>query len=557
MRKNGKNAGTRLPRRATAPLAIPPVPGVVFAPDSRRGLRAGLNVLANAIRPTLGPLSRTVVISRIVSTSQPPEVLADGGTIARRLIELDHRDADMGAMLLRQALWKIQETVGDGTATTAVLCQAVVREGERQLAAGASAIELREGLLWATERVVEALRRQARPIEGQAALTAYALSIGDDRELAGMIGEILDIVGAEGYVQVRERHRRELEREYIEGSYWRGSWLSRELVTDTVSGEATLDDAAVVLTNLAIETVDEIVPLLELVRQQDYSGLFLIARDIREAALPVLLANYQAGTVKVLAAKLSALGADLDDELADIGVLTGATPLYEAAGARLSRITPDQIGRSRRAWATSAYVGLAGGGGDPHARRRQIRMLRQRLTTLDTLEAREPVQERIGRLLGGMAMLHVGGNTESEREARRTVAERTVAAVRLALARGVVPGGGSSFVRAADGLRASMPPAGHAAGVATLIRALEEPLRVISANAGYEPPVVVSQVRNAPEGHGWDARTGAVVDLWAAGIVDPVEQLTAVLQTAVRTAALLLATDVLVHHAQREDATTP
>ena len=530
---------------------------MILAPAAQQGLRAGVELLADAIAPTLGPAGRAVAVSRVLAGARPPEILDDGAAIARRITALPDANADMGAMLLRQALWRIHESVGGGTATGAVFCRALVREGARQRAAGTPARVLAEGIDWATERTLCALRGQARPIAGQAALTACARGLCHDAELAALIGEALDVVGVDGYIIVREAPGRGVDREYVEGSHWPGSWIARDLAGADGQARVALDDAAVLLTDLPLTDADDVAHLLALVREVGAVRLLLVAPTLGAAAAAVLHANNLAGSVRSLPITLEASGDAYVETLTDLALLSGATPLLGAAGGRLAAATVDDLGRARHVWATTRHVGLAGGGGRSVALRARIVALRQHLATVYIPEERAALSARIGRLLGGMATIFVGGDSEPEREARLALAERTIAGGRQALAGGVVAGGGSSLVRVAAGLQAGTCPGEFASGVAAVARALAAPLETIVRNAGGEPAPIRERVLAAPPGYGWDARSGTVIDFWEVGIVDPVEQLATVVQIASRTAALLLTTEVLVRHKHPTVATAP
>lgn len=526
-------------------------PRIVFSPTSRRSLVDGIDLVVKAIRPSLGPTGRMVAVSR---GPNAPEFIDDGATVARRITGIPDPDANMGAMLIRDTLWSVREAVGDGSVTTAVMLQTAVHEGCRMLAAGVEARRLEEGIQWTVHRTAEALRSQVRPLNSRGAVTRFARSVCHDPEIAEMVGEVLDFMGPDGYVQVEETPHRGLDREYVQGSYWRGTCLSRHTTGHTLGGEASVANAAVVASDLSLDDVGDVVRLLDIVRQRGASELFVVARGISASVASVLAVNQQAGTMKTVVVSLapSAISASA---LEDVGTLTGSVPLLEAAGDRMSRLTPHHLGHARRAWATDHNVGLTGGGGDSRVLRRHIASLRRRLNAAGGATERELLRARVGRLLGGMATLLVGGNTERDTKRRADMSRRVVASIRSALADGVVPGGGSGFLHAARALRDW--PIGCEPGVAVMRRALEAPLRAIAHNGGHDPSLVVARVRQAPEWHGWDALSGDVVDMWQAGIVDPVGQLVTALRAAASVAAVLLTTDVLVHGRRPKAASRP
>jgi chaperonin GroEL len=518
---------------------------VVFVPASQEKLFAGVDKLANLIRPTLGPLPRTVVNEAPLRTSVP-EILDDGGTIARRVIQIGDPDENIGAMFLRNILRQLHETVGDGAATTAVLFQAILHTTRRLVGAGINPMDLRQQIEWATDRACEALHSQVQPLRGQDAIARCALVICHDAEMATLLGEIFYITDGDGYVRVLEWERRALDREYVEGSFWTGSWISPYMITNTKRQEAIMVDPAIFVSDLSLVTPEDVVPVMQAALSAGKDSLFMLVEDMSGPALSLLLANHQAGVLKALVVKCSAFDEKVD-AVEDLGYLTGARPLRKAAGDAIRRVSATDLGTACRAWATVSDFGVAGGGGDPRALRRHIAVLRERLNTATSREEADSLRKRVGRLLGGVATLYVGGATEVEIKSRAAMARQTVTALHFAITNGVVPGGGSGLVRCAEVLRRTAGRPEMARGTEVLARALEEPLRVIATNAGYESSPVIEAVRAAPAYWGFDAGVGAVVDLQQAGILDPVTVLEAAIQTAGRSAALLLTTDVLVH----------
>ncbi len=519
---------------------------IVFLPASHQKLFAGANRLADGIRPTLGPNARTVIIEAVRDLS-PVEILDDGGTIARRIVSLGDWDENMGAMLLRECLWQMHERVGDGAATTAVIFQAILRAAQRLLAAGVHPALLGPQIERAAEAAIAALRPQARPLDGQDAITRCALTICHDVEMADLLGEILYITGGDGYVNVLESQRRNLEREYFDGSYWNGSWVSATMITNTARQESVHDDPAIFVSDLNLEKVDDIVPLMEAALAAGRKSLFMLVEQVSGAALAALLSNHQSGTLQCLAVTSGAIYSELPYLHEDLALLTGARPFLKVAGDSAAAVSPSDLGHARRAWATRSDFGVVAGGGDPHTLRRHIRTLRKRLHAADTEEDANLLRRRLAKLLGGVATLHVGAATDAEKKSRLGMAKRTVRALQAAMRDGVVPGGGSGLAGCARSLRSGFRRSDETLGAAVLADALEEPLRVIAANAGREPAPTLSQVHSAPDGSGFDARAGAIVDMRGSGIVDPLAVLEAAVRTAAHAAALLLTTEVLVH----------
>lgn len=524
---------------------------IVQLPDSRQKLIAGADRLADSIRPTLGPNARTVIVEAVRDLS-PVEILDDGGTIARRMVSLGDRDENMGAMLLRESLWQMHETVGDGAATAAVIFQAIVRASRSLLAAGIHAAHLQPQIEQAAQKAAAALRAQARPLNGQEEIRLCALAICHDEKMAELLGEILYITGGDGYVNVLESRRRSLEREYFDGSFWTGTWMSTTMITDNAKQEAVHDDPAIFISDLDLKQEEEIQPLMEATLAAGRKSLFLLVEQVSGAALAALLTNHQSGVLPCLAVSAGAIYSELPYLHEDLAHLTGARPFLKAAGESPTAVTAADLGHARRAWATRSDFGVVAGSGEPHALRQHIRMLRKSLRAAETEESASLLRKRLAKLLGGAATLHVGAATDAEKESRLGMAKRTVRALHAAMRDGVVPGGGSGLARCALRLRRACQRADETFGAAVMADALEEPQRVIAANAGLEPALVLGQVQTAPEGNGFDARAAAIVDMRQAGVVDPVAVLEAAIITAAHAAALVLSTEVLVHPAGLE-----
>ena len=516
------------------------IPEVIFQPRARQALKRGVDELANLLRPTLGPHPRVVAVERAAQRHKAPEILDDGATILRRILQLPNRDMDIGAMLLRHALWQLHQEVGDGTATAAVLFQAILRQGVRYVAAGNDPMRLRREIEQGLTVVRTSLQAMARPLEGESRIAQVAEALCQDRELALLLGEIFDIVGAEGYVRVEGGRHRGLEREYVEGVYWEGGWLSSSFVTDPVRQETVLNEPAILITDLHINQAGQLAPVMDRVVQAGIPSLLVIAGSVSDDALTILIATQKAGRLGTLAVRAPSFGAQRVGILQDIAILTGGSVLSSWAGMELSSAQLEHLGRARRAWANRDYFGIVGGKGDARALRSRIHQVRAEIQGTQDNDERDKLRQRLGRLLGGVAILRIGASTQTELEARKAVAERAVATLRRALQGGVVPGGGVALL-------ACQPALQETVGSRILSRALEEPLRVIAENAGYEPGTIVAHVRASPPGWGFDARRGQMVDLWQEGILDPVVVLQAAVATAVSGAVMALTTDVLVH----------
>jgi chaperonin GroEL len=539
-------------------------PCVVFQPASARGMQRGVNTLVNVLRPTLGPHHRSVAIDRVVRGGTP-ELLDSGGVIVRRFLQLPDRDADMGAMFVRHMVWRQHEREGDGTVTLAVLFQAIYNQGVTYLAAGGNAMEFRRHLDIGARTILAELTKQARPVEGQEALSRVAESICFEPALARLLGEIFDIIGEYGRLEIREGRGLEPDREYVEGIYWDGGLLSRAMMvpmektapmpgarpTDRTVLRAEAENAAILLTNLDVQDPEELVPALRAAMDAGHKALVIVARNLSDAAMAVVMRNRDPEKLWIFAVKSPGPGSDDEaDGLADMSRLTGATPILGDAKQTLYDVTPAHFGRARLAWANQEYFGIIGGGGDPKALRRHIGELRVAFRRIETADERKKLRARIGKLMGGTATLWVGGFTPAEIEFNKELAERAGDAVRGALLEGVVPGGGVALLNCQPALarllaQATTPDARAAFRI--LQRALEEPARVLLENAGCDPSAVMAEVRHAPAGYGFDVVKGEVTDLAAAGVLDPAMVLARAVSSAVTSAGLALTTDVLVH----------
>lgn len=534
---------------------------VVFQPAAYRGMQRGINQMVEAIRPTLGPLPRVVAVDRIADDKMP-ELLDNGGVIARRIIELPDRDADMGAMFVRQVLWRVHEQVGDGTATAAVLFQSVYNQGVRYIVSGGNAMQLRCYLEEGLRLILDELSGMTIPVAGKEKLAQVAETICYDPSLAKMLGEIFDIIGQYGRLDIRSGRSRGLEREYVEGMYWEGGVLSREMITDHAKLRTEMQNAAILISDLALEDPNQVVPVLETVSRTGNRALLIVASKLSDSVTALLLsANRNPDKFQIIAAKTSGLtSTDQAEAMEDLGVLTGGRLLVKVAGDTLSGFKLEDLGRARRAWADRNYFGIVGGKGDPRALRVHIANLRAAFGRATEAHARKTLQERIGKLLGGSATLWVGGATELEIEARKELAERTANALRGAVREGVVPGGGVSLLACRPALQRRLDQSTDSderAAYRVLIKAMEAPIRAILTNAGYDASEIMAEVKLAGAGHGFDVRSRQVTDMAQVGIWDAAAVLKAAVHGAVAGAALALTTDVLVHHKEPKQTMQP
>jgi chaperonin GroEL len=502
-----------------------------------------------------------VAIGNIDYHSQTPQAFDDGGTIARHIIQLPDRNADMGAMLVRDLLWRLQQQVGDGTATAAVIVQRVYNEGVRYLTAGGNAMQLRTSLEQGMRLILDQLSDLSMPVGGKEQLSHIAESLSYDPELARYMGEVFDIVGEWGRLEVREGQTREVQREYVEGMYWERGLLSREMYTDHTKPRIEFEDAAILISDLELEDPEQLYPVLELAIRSKIPALLIVAQKISQQVTHFLLANKDPERFQAVVVRTpGSIAEQRAEALQDLAALTNGRPFVQAAGDTLDRVKLNDLGRARRVWASFKQFGIVGGKGDPRALRQYISSLRSAHQHTDNVQDREALQERIGKLMGGTATLWVGGATEMEVKARVEKAKRAATTLRLAMREGVLPGGGTAMLACLPALREKLAHSADAderAAYRILLKAMEEPFRTVVSNAGFDDSDVMADVRLAGPGHGFDVVSGKVVDVVQAGIYDAAAVQKAVVFGALSTAALALTVDVLVLHGEPEQAPLP
>jgi chaperonin GroEL len=528
---------------------------VVFQPAAYRGMQRGINQIVDAIRPTLGPRPRIVAIDRVLDNKMP-ELLDNGGVIARRIIQLANRDEDVGAMFIREVLWQLHDQVGDGTATAAVLFQSVYNAGIRYLASGGDAPRLRTYLEEGMHTIVSHLTSMSRPVEGKARLAQVAQSICYDPSLAEMLGEIFDIIGPYGRLEIRSGRTRGLEREYVEGMYWERGLVSREMIVDRQRVKSEFEEAALLISDLDIEEPQQLFPALELAIRSDVRALLIVAGKMSDKVIGFLLANKKPEKFQAVAVTAPGYGEEQAWALQDLAILTGGRPFLKAAGDSLQSIGVEDFGRARRVWADRHNFGIVGGKGNPRLLRQHMASVRASLEATTDLGLHEKLLKRIGKLMGGSATLWVGGATELEVEERVEVAKRTAAAMRGAIREGVVPGGGVALL-------ACGPLLGHRrdeshdpdarAAYYILTQVVQAPLRTIVSNAGYDASEAIAEIKLAGPGHGFDVTVGQVVDMAEVGIYDATGVLKLAVFSAIASAGLALTVDVLIHRQEQPE----
>jgi chaperonin GroEL len=533
-------------------------PGIRFTPEALFLLKKGVDSIANAVRPTLGPLPRNVAVDPVYSGpgGKPPELLDDGATIARRMVEMPDAYVNAGAMLLRHILWNVHERVGDGSTTAAVLMQAMVREGVRLTAAGWNPMMMRKGIEIGLERCVSTLREMARPVETEADVAGLALAASADPDLAKRMGEIFDTLGADGHVVVQQAYRPGVSHEYIEGAYWGSGWITPHFANNDLQNSCTLTDPYVLVARGRIEKWDDIAPLIEAAAQESAS-LFIIALDVADTALNILLTNKE--KVPCAAVKAPSYGDLMEDQLEDIAVLTGTRVILNHMNESVAKLTLADLGRVRSVTVNKDYFGIIGGMGDAKLLRERIALVRNQLRATEAHDSEKLSQrrERLAKLIGGIAIVYVAAATESESKELRERVERTVNTVKQAQMAGIVPGAGAAYIACARALRSLKLPPEQMVGVDVLAKALDEPLRTIAHNAGADASPVVARAHEQRAGWGYNALTDTFEDLWAAGIVDPLPVVQTALESAVSGAIMTLTTSVTIHRKNPPTSTEP
>jgi chaperonin GroEL len=513
-----------------------------FEEDARRALERGVNALADAVKVTIGPRGRNVVIDKKFGA---PTITNDGVTIARE-IELENPRENLGAQLAKEVATKTNDIAGDGTTTATVLAQAMVREGLRNVAAGASPLSLKRGLDAAAQYVSDQLLKSAREVEERGEIAHVATISAQDPQIGELIAEAFEKVGKDGVITVEESHTMGLELEFTEGLQFDKGYLSPHMVTDPERMEAVLDDGYVLIVEGKISNVQEFLPLAEQVAQSK-RALLVIAEDVEGEALALLVANKIRGTFTSVAVKAPGFGDRRKAMLGDIAALTGGQVVSEAIGLKLDSVGLEVLGSARRITVTKDTTTIVDGAGDPQEIHDRIRQIRVELENSDSDWDREKLQERLAKLSGGVSVLRVGAATEVELKEKKHRLEDAISATRAAIEEGIVAGGGSALVHVAkEGFDALGLSGDEAIGAQALRRSLVEPLRWIAENAGNEGYVVVSKVQELPPGHGYNAATGEYGDLVAQGVIDPVKVTRSAVTNAASIAGMLLTTEVLV-----------
>ena len=516
-----------------------------FNEDARRSLERGVNILADAVRVTLGPKGRYVVLDKQFGA---PTITNDGVTIARE-IEVENAFENQGAQLVREVATATNDVAGDGTTTATVLAQAIVREGLKNVAAGANPMALKRGIEQAVDAVVEDLNKQSKNIDGKEDIARVATISAREREIGDVIADAIEKVGKDGVVNVEEGQTFGLELEFTEGMQFDKGYLSPYMITDAERMEAVLEDPYILVANQKIGAVKDLLPILEAVIQAG-RPLLIVSEDVEGEALATIVVNKLRGTFTAVAVKAPGFGDRRKRMLEDIAILSGAEVITEEMGLKLENTKLSQLGKARKVVVDKDTTTIIDGAGEAEAIKARIKQLKSEIENTDSDFDREKLQERLAKLAGGVAVVKVGAATETEMKEKKHRVEDALQATRAALEEGIVPGGGVALLNAIKSIKLDgFGDPDERTGAQIIVRALEEPLRQLADNAGMEGSVVVDKVRQAPKGHGLNVEDGQVEDLVKAGIIDPTMVTRSALQNAASIAKNILMTEAIVAEA--------
>jgi chaperonin GroEL len=521
-----------------------------FNEDARRSLERGVNILANAVKVTLGPKGRYVVLDKKFGA---PTITNDGVTIARE-IEVEDVFENQGAQLVREVATATNDVAGDGTTTATVLAQAIVREGLKNVAAGANPMALKRGIESAVGWVVDDLKSQSKEVSGKEDIARVATISAREREIGDVIADAIEKVGKDGVVNVEEGQTFGLELEFTEGMQFDKGYLSPYMVTDPERMEAVLEDPYILIANQKIGAVKDVLPVLEQVIQAG-KPLLIVAEDVEGESLATIVVNKLRGTFLAVAVKAPGFGDRRKRMLEDIAILSGGEVITEEMGLKLENTKLSQLGRARKVVVDKDSTTIIDGAGDSERIKGRIKQLKAEVENTESDFDREKLQERLAKLAGGVAVVKVGAATETEMKEKKHRVEDALQATRAALEEGIVPGGGVALVNAADSVRKNSEglEGDEKTGAHIILRSLEEPLRQLATNAGLEGSVVIDKVRSAPKGQGMNVDTGVLEDLVKSGIIDPTMVTRSALQNAASIAKNIITTEAIVAEAPEKE----
>jgi len=529
---------------------------IIYGAEAREKLLEGIDTVANAIKVTLGPAARTVVLEKSWGS---PSIINDGVTIAKD-IELGDPFADMGAKLVKEVASKTQDNAGDGTSTASILAQSLCHHGLENMESGSSPVELKAGFDAAIEAVVESLKERAVPVEtGETIKQVATIASNNDDEIGSLIADAVDAVGREGVITVEEAKSIETSLNVVEGMEFNKGYVSPYMITDREKREAVHESPLVLLTDHTINSAQDLLPSLEASVQQK-RPLLIVAKDIEGEALATLVLNVVSKVVKAVAVKAPGFGDEISEQLEDIAVLTGAKPLFKDQGADLKAQGPTSLGSADRVIVGKSKTTIVGGGGDAKATEERAELLRGQAKLATSKWDREKIEKRVGKLTGGVAVLKIGAATETEVKETKARVDDALNATRAAMAEGVVAGGGVTLLRSRECLKdlASSAKGDRAVGINLVYEALEAPTRQISENAGADGDAVIAKILSSDdENYGYNARTGEYVDMIGAGILDPAKVTRNALQSAGSIAGMVLTTETLIADDPEQKEDTP
>ena len=516
---------------------------ILFGQEARNALERGLNQLADTVKVTLGPKGRNVVLDKKFGA---PLITNDGVTIAKE-IELEDAFENMGAQLVKEVATKTNDVAGDGTTTATLLAQALVREGLKNVAAGANPMIIRKGISKAVDAAIEYVKSSAKTVNGKEDIARVASVSAADETIGNLIAEAMEKVTSDGVITVEESKTAETYSEIVEGMQFDRGYVSPYMVTDTDKMEAELDDPYILITDKKISNIQDILPVLEQIVQQG-KKLLIIAEDIEGEAMATLVVNKLRGTFTCVAVKAPGFGDRRKEMLRDIAILTGGEVISEELGLDLKETTIDQLGRARQVKVQKENTIIVDGFGDKEGIQSRISQIKSQIEETSSEFDKEKLQERLAKLSGGVAVIKVGAATETEMKELKLRIEDALAATKAAVEEGIVAGGGSTYIASLDNVAALLKTTSgdEKTGVAIVLKALEEPVRQIAANAGVEGSVIVEKIKNSAKGIGYNALTEEYVDMVKAGIVDPAKVTRSALQNAASVASMVLTTESVV-----------
>jgi len=525
---------------------------IIFGEDVRRSLKKGVDVLASAVRVTLGPKGHPVALEKKWGA---PSIVDDGVTIAKE-IELPDAFENMGVQLVKEASSKTNDAAGDGTTTSTILAWAIISEGFKNIAAGAEPLSLKHGIEKATDAIVEELKNASTTVNGKEQIVQVATITAKDPEIGNMIASVMEKIGKDGVITIEESKGTKFETEYVEGMQFDRGYVSAYFVTDTARMEANIDDPFILITDKKISSIQEILPSLERILQAT-KNLLIIADDVDGEALATLVVNKLKGTLNVIAVKAPGFGDRRKAMLEDIAILTGGKVISEDVGRKLDSVTVDDLGRARRAEVNKDKTTIIEGKGHSGEIKDRIKQLKAQIDDTDSDFDREKLQERMARLAGGVAVIKVGAATETEMKEKKHRVEDALAATRAAVEEGILPGGGIGLLNSLPALDKLDVVGDEATGVNIIRKAVEEPIRWIAINAGHDGAVIVDTVKKGVKGAGYNAESNTFGNMVEMGIIDPTKVVRSALVNASSIASMVLVTESLVADIPEKEKPSP